>query len=287
MKLSVLKNAAEGCLTYYTGSNFQDVSHLNDCTLLCNKDFFPPLKNVKIQNVEDPQLEFYKLSREYREDYLDVGNMKFIGGSWIHHKARVGNGTVIYPGCTIGESEIGENVTIYPNTVIFAKTKIGDSTVIDSNCSIGSSGMMWVWSKEGKVFLEQLGNVVIGKNCKIGSNTCIVRGSANESTFVDDESCLAPGCMIGHGAFIGKRAHLANNVSMGGSTCISAGVFLGSGSTISPGSRIKIENVIVGAGAVVTKDILESGIYAGVPAKKIKNVETKMRGVPKWLPDTE
>ena len=287
MKLSVLKNATEECLTYYTGSNFQDVSHLKGCTLLCNKDFFPKLENVKILNVEDPQLEFYKLSREYREDYLDMENMKLIGGSWIHPNTRVGNGTVIYPGCTIGKSEIGENVTIYPNTVIFAKTVIGDGTIIDSNCSIGSSGMMWVWSKEGKVFLEQLGNVVIGKNCKIGSNTCIVRGSANESTFIDDESCLAAGCTIGHGTVIGKRAHLANNVSTGGSSYISADVFLGSGSTISPGTRIKSENVIVGAGAVVAKDILEAGVYAGVPAKKIKNVETKMRGVPKWLPDTE
>jgi UDP-3-O-[3-hydroxymyristoyl] glucosamine N-acyltransferase len=285
MKLSVLKNATEGCITYYTGYEMNHVSHLKNCKLYCNKDFSPDLENVEIVNVADPQLEFYKLSEEFKEDYLESEMMINKNGYWIHKEAEIGEGTTILPGCVIGKCVIGKSVTINPNCVIFSKTKIEDDTVIDSNCSIGSSGMMWVWAGNEKVFLEQLGDVKIGKGCKIGANSCVVRGSANESTIIEEYVCLAPGCMIGHGTVIKRNTHLANNVSTGGSSHISSNNFIGSGSTISPGSKILVENVILGAGGVVVDIISEPGVYAGVPAKKIKNVEKKMKGVPNWIKD--
>jgi UDP-3-O-[3-hydroxymyristoyl] glucosamine N-acyltransferase len=280
MKLSVLRNAGPGCITYYSGNNIQDVSHLFDCVLYCNLNFSPVLENVKIKNVVDPQLEFYKLSAEYREDYLEQEKMEFMRGSWVHVDAKIDSSAHIYPGCTIGNCEIGKNVVIHPNCVVFSKTKVGENTSIDSNCSIGSSGMMWVWDGDERVFLEQLGNVIIGKNCRIGSNTCIVRGSANESTTIGDAACLAPSCAIGHGTLIGGRAHLANNVSTGGGSQIAEKSFLGSGSVVAPGVNISAKNVIVGAGAVIVNDILVSGVYAGVPARKIVSEKSKLRGVP-------
>lgn len=53
-----------------------------------------------------------------------------------------------------------------------------------------------------------------------------------------------------------------------GSVVIGKYCFVGAGVVIIPGIKI-CDEVIIGAGAVVVKDITEPGTYAGVPAKKI------------------
>ena len=56
-------------------------------------------------------------------------------------------------------------------------------------------------------------------------------------------------------------------------TFIENGASIGSSSTIMCGVRIG-ENAIVGAGAVVTKDVPPNSVVAGVPAKIIKKIDT-------------
>ena len=50
---------------------------------------------------------------------------------------------------------------------------------------------------------------------------------------------------------------------------IESNVFIGYGAIILPGAHIE-SDVIIGAGSVVTKDIIDPGVYVGNPAKKIK-----------------
>lgn len=272
--LSVLKNAESGSVTYYVGDNIEHVKHLKNCTLICKAGFNPNLIDVKLITVDDPQLEFYKLSHTIENEYT-FNNTNRAYASWrgcnIHSSAVIGDGVVI-----------GDNVTIGPNTVIYSKTEIGDGTRIDANCSIGTEGMMWVWDNGKKVFLKQLGGVKIGKNCVIGSNTAIVRGSANENTTLDSDVNIAPGCCIGHGTYIGKNVHFANNITIGGSVVISDYNFIGCGAIINPGVKITHSDVIIGSGTTVTKPINESGVYVGLPAKKIKESLGKLNGIPLW-----
>ena len=47
--------------------------------------------------------------------------------------------------------------------------------------------------------------------------------------------------------------------------------FVGAGSTIKDNISV-CDNVIIGAGSIVVKDIIESGIYVGCPVKKIKEI---------------
>ena len=54
-------------------------------------------------------------------------------------------------------------------------------------------------------------------------------------------------------------------------TIISNNVSIGSNATILPVSIC--ENVVIGAGSVITKDIVESGIYAGNPARFIREIK--------------
>ncbi len=274
VKLSILKNAKEGDTTYYVGDNVNDISHLKNCTLYV-KRFFDGIPTVYQIIVDDPQLEFYKLSNSIPNQYKfnGLGQYAFMLNCYIHPSAVIGDDVII-----------GNNVTIGPNTVIYSKTEIGDGTRIESNCSIGSEGMMWVWDGDKKVFLRQLGGVKIGKNCVVGSNCSIVRGSANEYTIIEDGVNMSPGCNIGHGTFIGENTHLANGVLTGGSSYISKNVFFGSGSIINPGIKILSQNVIIGSGSVITRNINEDGVFAGAPANKIKNIDrfNKLKGVPLW-----
>ena len=274
--LSILKNAGSGSITYYVGDSFEHIKHLTNCKLICKREFteFVVWDNVEQIVVGDPQLHFYKLSHKVKDIFefrSSGGDYKYGFNCRIHKSVVIGNGVVI-----------GDGVTIGPNSVIYSNTTIGNNVQIGANCTIGTEGMMWVWDGDVKVFLKQLGGVKIGNDCIIGSNSSIVRGSANELTILEDGVNMAPGCCIGHGTFIGKQTHLANNVSTGGSSYISEYCFIGSSAVVSPGVVIGSTDVTLGSGGVMAKSIEESGVYVGIPAKLLKKTEGKLRGMPQW-----
>lgn len=281
--LSVLKNAINGSITYYVGDKFEHISHLSNCTLIC-KQYFEGLDNVEQIIVEDPQLEFYKLSSQYKEDYLDNDNLIFDPKSkaYIHKEAKLGKNVKIGAGSVIGKCIIGDNTEIHSNTTIYAKTQIGKDCIIESNTTLGCTGAMWVWDKGERVYLEQLGNLIIEDKVRIGSQCEIVRGSANESTIIKKGTIISHGSLIGHGNIVGEYVHMANGVKLGGGCVISARNFLGSGAVVSAGVKLLAEDIVLGAGAVATKNLTESGVYIGTPATKIKEVGGKMSGIPKW-----
>ena len=281
--LSVLKNAGENSITYYVGDKFEYISHLKNCTLICSQQF-DGLENVKQIIVEDPQLHFYKLSSDYKEDYLDNDNLEFNlhYKAYIHKDAQIGDNVKIGAGSIIGKCIIKDNVEIHSNVVIYAKTQIDKNCTIESNTTLGCTGAMWVWDNNGRIYLEQLGNLIIENNVRIGAQCEIVRGSANESTIIKKGTIISHGSLIGHGNIINEYVHMANGVKLGGGCYIGPRNFLGSGAVVSAGVKLLTEDIILGAGAVATKDITEEGVYIGTPAKRIKSTKGKMSGIPKW-----
>ena len=136
----------------------------------------------------------------------------------------------------------GENVKIVQPVNIYG-CEIGD------NCFIGP-------------FVEIQKTVTIGRNTKVQSHSFIC-----ELVDIGDD------CFIGHGVMFindlfktGKPA--GGDKTQWCSTKIGNNVSIGSNATIL--SVNFCDKVVIGAGAVVTKDIKEPGIYIGNPAKKIK-----------------
>ena len=133
-------------------------------------------------------------------------------------------------------------------------------------CTIGN------YTKIG-CFVEIQKNAHIGKNCKISSHTFICEGVT-----IEDRA------FVGHGvAFINDKYPRSTNPD--GSvqteedwfcvpTLVKQGASVGSGSTILCGVTIG-KNAIVGAGAVVTKDVPDNTVVAGVPARIMRKVEEK------------
>jgi acetyltransferase-like isoleucine patch superfamily enzyme len=113
-------------------------------------------------------------------------------------------------------------------------------------------------------FVEIQKDVKIGERCKIQSHS-----------FICELVTIGNDCFVGHGVmFVNDTFSIGGpargNKELWKSTVIGNNVSIGSNATILP---IEIcNNVVIGAGAVVTKNITEPGIYAGNPAKKMRNI---------------
>lgn len=144
----------------------------------------------------------------------------------------------------ISDVTFGDNVTIINPVNLYGCT-------INDDCFIGP-------------FVEIQKSVIIGKRCKIQSHS-----------FICELVAIGNDCFISHGAMFindlfstGKPA--GGKKELWKSTEIGNNVSIGTNATILPVSIV--DNVVIGAGSVVTQDILESGIYAGNPARKIRDI---------------
>jgi len=113
-------------------------------------------------------------------------------------------------------------------------------------------------------FVEIQKGVVIGKNTKVQSHS-----------FICELVSIGDNCFIGHGVMFindlfsdGKPA--GGDKAKWKSTTIGNNVLIGSNATILPVSIC--DGAVIGAGAVVTKNIDLPGIYAGNPARLIKSL---------------
>lgn len=119
-------------------------------------------------------------------------------------------------------------------------------------CSIGDNSFIGP-------FVEIQNNVTIGENCKIQSHSFIC-----ELVTIGDNTIIAHGVMFINDLF--SNGGPANgDKSLWKSTRIGSNVSIGSNATILPVNIC--DNVVIGAGSVVTKDILKPGTYLGNPAK--------------------
>lgn len=142
----------------------------------------------------------------------------------------------------IRDVQFGQNVKIVKPVNVYGCT-IGD------DCFIGP-------------FVEIQKDVSIGNKTKVQSHSFIC-----ELVTIGDE------CFIGHGVMFINDLFSEGGPARGDknkwkSTQIGNQVSIGSNATILPVSICN--NVVIGAGAVVTKNITEPGVYAGNPAKLIK-----------------
>ncbi len=119
--------------------------------------------------------------------------------------------------------------------------------------------------------------VFIGPFCEIQSNVTVGHSTRIQShSFICSNVSIGQNCFIGHGVvFINDKFSIGHpaggNKDLWMQTLIRDRVYIGSNSTILP---VEIcSDVVIGAGSVVTKDILVSGVYAGNPCKKIRGLQ--------------
>ena len=107
-------------------------------------------------------------------------------------------------------------------------------------------------------------NIQVGEGSFIGANSILTT-----SIKLGKHALLNRGNHIGHDCTIGDYFSMMPGAIVGGNVSISNNVYIGSGSNIREKIKI-ISNTIIGMNVAVVKNITKSGIYVGVPAKKIK-----------------
>jgi len=124
-------------------------------------------------------------------------------------------------------------------------------------CSVGDDSFIGP-------FVEIQSGAIIGRRCRIQSHA-----------FLCDLVEIGDDCFIGHGVmFINDRFRsggpAGGDQSKWETTRIGSNVSIGSNATILP---VSIANsVVIGAGSVVTQDITDAGVYAGNPARLIRQL---------------
>ena len=149
----------------------------------------------------------------------------------IGNRCIIRTESVIYAG-----SQIGDNVRTGHNTLIREQVTIGDNTLVGTGVVID-------------------GNTSVGKNVSIQTNVYIPW-----QTMIEDHVFLGPNCILTNDKYVMRKDYELKG------PIIRKGVSVGAGAVILPAIEIGPEAVI-GAGAVVTKDVPPKAIVYGVPGR--------------------
>ena len=145
----------------------------------------------------------------------------------------------------------------------------GKNIFIGENCSIGNDGFGVEKDDDGSwVKFPHYGNVILEDNVEISNNVCIDRGVLGD-TIIRKGVKIDNLVHIAHNVIIDEHSCIVANAMIAGSVKIGKNCWIGPSSSIRNGVTVG-NNVLVGIGSNVVKDIPDNVIVAGNPAKIIR-----------------
>ena len=179
-------------------------------------------------------------------------------------------------------SQIGQDVTIFPNAVLYENTIVGPRCVIHANAVLGAYGFGYGFVDGRHVLSAQLGNVVLGADVEIGAGSTIDRGTygptmIGEGTKIDDL------VMVAHNCRIGRHNMLCSQVGIAGST--TTGDYVVMAGQVGVRDHVHIgDRAVLGAMAGVTNDVPDGSRMIGIPATPERDQKVKQAAFSK-LPE--
>ncbi|MBR4524042.1 MAG: UDP-3-O-(3-hydroxymyristoyl)glucosamine N-acyltransferase [Bacteroidales bacterium] len=243
-----IEHGKPGQLCFFANPKYEQYVYTSRASvLLVNLDFEPkePVTPtlVRVENAYSALADLLKYMSEQKKKYrrrrslrsriawsaklgkrVNVGDFVTIGKDCV-----IGEGTIIHDNVTIGAgTKIGSYCIIYPGVHIFPGMVIGDRVILHAGCIIGDDGFGNAQQPDGSWRkIEHLGNVIIGNDVEIGSNTTVDRAPM-ESTVIADGVRIDNLCQIAHNVIVGKHTVMAAQTGIAGSAqigeqCIIAG----------------------------------------------------------------
>lgn len=253
------------------------ISESNAGVIMCKKELkgmVRPKKGTQLIFLDNPRLIFVSCANQLQRmlQQKKRGNHRVISptaivarSSKIGANCSIGNYTVIGEDCVVGANcVINDRVTLAQNC------RLGENCVIQSGVTLGEDG--FAHERHESSSLEKFPHfkgVVIGNNVEISANTNIARGSLTD-TVIGDGTKIDALVQVAHNVRVGKNCMLTAGTVIGGSATLGDCCWTGLNCTIKNQVRLG-NNVLVGAGACVIKDVPNGDVVAGVPAKSIKD----------------
>jgi len=287
--LSKIEEGKKGSLTFLANPKYTEFIYSTDASATIVANDFEPTEKITttLIKVKDPYSSFSTILELFNEgkskragisDKSDIDKSSTISkSSYVGSYTTIGKNSIVGDNCVIDNQvfigdnvKIGNNCKIYPGTKILNDTIIGNSCIIHSSCSIGSDGFGFAPNDDGTYKkIPQTGNVVIGNNVEIGSNSTIDRATIG-STIINDGVKLDNQIQIAHNVEIGENTAIAAQSGIAGSTKIGKNCMIGGQVGII--GHLKIgDNVKIQAQAGVTSDVESNARITGTPAISYMN----------------
>lgn len=262
--MNEIHNVSYGELTFVDHPKYYVKALQSDAgvILINSKEVACPKEKALLYH-EDPFGAFVKLGEYFRKFVPAVQN--------ISPTAKIGKGTVIQPGCFIGEHvEIGENCIIHANVNIYDGVKIGDEVVIHSGTVIGADAF-YFQKKDGSYRkLKSIGSVEIQSRVEIGAGCCVDRG-VSADTLIGEGTKMDNQIQIGHDTRIGKHCLIGAQCAIAGVTTIEDDCLIWAKVAINKDLVIG-KGTVVYAYSAVDKSCGENSTVFGIPANNVSSV---------------
>ena len=221
---------------------------------------------VAVIKCENPKEVFFSILKEF---FPQKTYGTYISKTSVVETELIGENVYIGHNTFIGKDvEIGNNVVIENGVSIEGKVIIGYNTKIHSGVVIGSDGFGYYQDALGKnMKVPHYGGVKIGQDAEIGANSCIDRGTL-EDTIIGNNVKIDNLCHISHNCVIKDNSTIIALSMLGGSVTLESNSYIAPGALIMNQLNIS-KNSMVGMGAVVIKDVKANKIVVGVPARVI------------------
>jgi UDP-3-O-[3-hydroxymyristoyl] glucosamine N-acyltransferase len=206
-------------------------------------------------------------------------------GCVLGERVRLGARSVLRGGNHIGrDCQIGDDVCLFPNVVVYAQCRIGHRVSIHAGTVIGSDGYGYVFDEGRHRKVLQVGNVIIHDDVEIGANAAIDRGALG-ATVIGQGTKIDNLVHIAHNVVIGRNCLVMGQAGFAGSTRLGDYCVIASQSGIA--GHLKLGNqATVGAKSGVMRDIPDKGTVLGIPAAPDRQAKRQMIAVqqlPEWI----
>ena len=287
--ISKIEEGSKGSLTFLANPKYTEFIYTTKASAAIVSSDFEPTERIELTliKVKDPYSSFTTILELFDKDLskrkgisqlTDVDKSSKISDSaFIGSFSSVGENSIIGEKCIIENQvfignnvKIGNGCLIYPGVKILDDTIIGQNCIIHSSTTIGSDGFGFAPNDDGSYKkIPQTGNVVIGDNVEIGSNSTIDRATLG-STIISNGVKLDNQIQVAHNVEIGENTAIAAQSGVAGSTKIGKNCMIGGQVGII--GHIKIgDNVKIQAQAGVTSNIESNSRVTGTPAISYMN----------------
>lgn len=262
---SSLNHYHPGSITWLKGQANADLNKVKLTAVVCSSEVEVDAE-VKLIT-DNPKEVFFKVV-----DYLDdcepacgIARTAVFGKN-----VQIGERVSVGDYCCIGDNvQIGDDTQIEAHVVLERNVKIGKRCAVKAGAIIGGTGFGYSKTNQDYRKVSHHGSVVVGDDVDIGSNTCIDRGTIDD-TVIEDGVKIDNLCYIAHNVMIGKNTCIAACSAICGSVSIGQNVYIAPNATVLNQMQIE-DGAVIGMGAGVLNHIPPNTVNIGFPAKTIRS----------------